>query len=373
MSNSKNISNTNKTISPSELRMWMQKNPESAFNEYKITQLLITQMKNQDKIALHMPTQTGLLVSYEPRVGSPFILFRCDIDALPNGTNESKTLDECKHLCGHDVHTSIMWGFLQSVLKSNVDKNILFLFQPGEESGDGARRILKSDILSKWEIEKCIALHVNDAYPIGSIASNDSTLFAASQEIDIILQGLQSHITLPEKGIDALKASVEFITRFQNSEKIEGTFLGIGKLNTGTTRNSISDTAQIFMTARANDKIKLQKLIQQIKDILSSIESNTGIKWSLKKGSSCPAVKNNKALFDHYYSVLSTQFPFINTKMVLAAEDFGYFSDKFPSFMFWLGTREINQKAVGLHHNDFHPSNNVIPLGIKAFQTILNS
>ena len=119
--------------------------------------------------------------------------------------------------------------------------------------------------------------------------------------------------------------------------------------------------------------LKLQRLIQQIQDILSSIESNTGIKWSLKKGSSCPAVKNNKALFEHYCSILSTQFPFINTKMVLAAEDFGYFSDKFPSFMFWLGTREMNQKAFGLHHNDFHPSNNVIPIGIKAFQTILNS
>ena len=359
-------------ISPIELRIWMQKNPELAFNEYKITQLLINQLKNQDKIALHTPTQTGLLVSYEPRVGSPFILFRCDIDALPNGTKESKTLDECKHLCGHDVHTSIMWGFLQSVLKSNVDKNILFLFQPGEESGDGARRILESDILSDWEIEKCIALHVNDAYPIGSIASNSNTLFATSQEIDIHFQGLQCHITLPEKGIDALRASIEFVSRFQKCERVEGTFLGIGKLESGSVRNSIPDKAQIFMTARASDKIQLQKLIQQIQNILASIEEEIGIKWSLKNGSHCPEVKNNNVLFEKYKRALSKDFSFVDTSMVWAAEDFGYFSETIPSFMFWLGTKEKNQEVVGLHHKNFHPSNKVIPLGIKAFQTILN-
>ena len=356
-------------IHPVELREWMHANPEPAFKEHRVTDLLEQELKDQSSIQCYRPLDTGLIACYQGHSSQPFTLLRADIDALPSRRHDQ--LECAEHLCGHDVHTAILWSVLQSVLKRRPKQNILFLFQPGEESGDGAKRILQTGILENWMIEKSFALHVNDLYPLGSIASNCSTLFSASQELDIVFEGMQSHITTPEKGIDAWKSCVLFQNLWEERTHIEETFLGIGRVEAGIARNIIPPQGKMVMTARASSITKLELMQEQIKDILCTISSTIGTKNFIEKGSSCPPVQNNKELYENAYKILHPRFPFKTAKIAWAAEDYGYFSSVYPSFMFWLGTLEPGKKTVGLHHQNFYPSHDSIHIGAQVIASLL--
>jgi N-acetyldiaminopimelate deacetylase len=358
-------------ISPTELRKWMHSNPEPAFRENKITHLLQQELSSIHSVKVFQPLETGLLVFYEGLKSFPCTLLRADIDALPMSTDNT-TVIKASHLCGHDVHTAILWGILQKVINTMPKKNILFLFQPGEESGDGAKQVLHTKILNQWSILNCLALHVHDKYPIGSIASNDTTLFAASQEIDILFQGKQGHITCPEKGIDAWKACIRFNSLWNQQEEKNDSFLGIGRVVAGVTRNSIPAEARMYITTRARTIEKLEEVLGKIQYIVHTIENDHGVKGTILKGSHCPPVQNHHELFTKSCDILQEKFPILHADMIWAAEDFGYFSANYPSFMFWLGTREQNSLEVGLHHTDFYPSDKTIQYGIQAFSLLLD-
>jgi N-acetyldiaminopimelate deacetylase len=349
----------------------MHSNPEPAFHENKITHLLLQELSSIPSVKTFQPLDTGLLVTYEGSKSLPYTLIRADIDALPI-SSDCPGIAKASHLCGHDVHTAILWGILKKVIDTMPEKNILFLFQPGEESGDGAKRLLDSKILDRWRIQNCFALHVHDKHPLGSIATNDTTLFAASQEIDILFHGKQGHITSPEKGIDAWKACVQFSSLWNQHEKSEDFFLGIGRVDAGVTRNSIPAEAAMYTTTRARTIKNLQELLEKIKDTVHTTENTIGVKGTIVKGSHCPPVQNNHELFEKSCGILQDAFPIIQTDMVWAAEDFGYFSSRYPCFMFWLGTREQNSHEVGLHHTDFYPSNKTIQHGMQAFSLLLD-
>jgi hypothetical protein len=136
------------------------------FNEFETTKLLEENLSKLDGIKIHKPLETGLVAEYKVNDG-PYLLFRADIDALPIKEEtgaEFASKNDCMHACGHDVHTSILYGFTEYVTKSKIDKNILFLFQPGEEAGGGAEKVIDSGILDKFNITNAFALHVTDEY-----------------------------------------------------------------------------------------------------------------------------------------------------------------------------------------------------------------
>jgi len=105
-------------LSPIQLRDKLHKTPELAFQEFKTTELIISSVKalpGSDELKIHTPFPTGVLFEYKVN-DAPFILFRADIDALPIKEEtevEFKSINDYMHACGHDVHTSILYSFLE--------------------------------------------------------------------------------------------------------------------------------------------------------------------------------------------------------------------------------------------------------------------
>src|ERR1035438_1672150 len=126
-------------LDPVELRHTLHKFPELMFEEFKTTETLIKNIEGMNDIKILRPLETGLIAEYKVNDGN-YYLFRADIDALPikeeTGVSFSSQ-NNLMHACGHDVHTSILYGLLQHVVINRINKNILFLFQPGEEGGGG--------------------------------------------------------------------------------------------------------------------------------------------------------------------------------------------------------------------------------------------
>jgi N-acetyldiaminopimelate deacetylase len=362
-------------LTPIELRHQLHKIPELMFKEFQTTSLLLDAINELPVIKIHRPLDTGLIVEYTVNNGD-YLLFRADIDALPikeeTGITFAST-NQNMHACGHDVHSSILYGFLNYVVESKINKNIIFIFQPAEEGGGGAEKIILSEILNQFNIKNAFALHVTDEYPVGTIASTAGVLFATALEINVEFIGKSAHIAFPEEGKNAFNALRIF---FDEADKIpvdktHPFLLGLGKIYSGTARNILPSSAFIEGTIRSLESYVSEELIIHLKNILKKIKDKTGVDFSFSKGSFYKEVLVDQDLFNNYYNVLSNIFKFIDCGYKMTGEDFGYFSHLYPSFMFWLGTS--TGERYGLHHPKFLPDDSIIGTGINAFKEILNN
>jgi N-acetyldiaminopimelate deacetylase len=327
-----------------------------------------------NNIDLFRPLETGLVAEYRVNDGG-YILFRADIDALPikeeTGISFSSK-NGCMHACGHDVHTSILYGLLRYVVENKINKNILFLFQPGEEGGGGAEKIINSGILNNYNIEKAFALHVTDEYKQGVIASTSGILFASSFEVDIEFLGKSAHVAFPENGNNAFEALMLFLRKVKELIKMEEEKIvfGYGKVNSGTVRNIIPAYAKIEATLRTLSRKKSEIFYDRINILLNDVEKETAVKSKISKGSLYTEVVVDKTLYERCRAILEGKFEFIDCGYKMTGEDFGFISKLYPSFMFWLGTRTGEQ--FGLHNPKFLPDDSIITTGIEIYKAILN-
>ena len=364
------------SLNPIELRHTLHKNPELSFNEIRTTQLLIDNIKGLDnfsKIKIHTPYKTGLLVEYKVNDGS-YILYRADIDALPikeENEIEFKSTNNCMHACGHDVHTSILYSFLTYVIKESINQNILFLFQPAEESGGGAMEFYKTGIFNSYNIENAFALHVTDEYEEGAVASTKGVLFASALEIDIHFIGISAHVAFPNEGKNAFNAMRKFLDKIdeQDEQSSEPFIFGIGVYNAGNVRNIAPGSAMLSGSIRGLSQQNVINYVENLKLILNKLKEETGVDSAIKLGAHYPEVIVDEKLYNGLSEKLSNKFKFIDCGYKMTGEDFGFFSQKFPSFMFWLGTSQ--GERFGLHNPRFLPSDSVIEKGRNVFKEIL--
>ena len=363
------------SLSPVELRHQMHQIPELMFQEYETTKLILANLEKIPNIKIHHPIETGLLVEYYNN-DKDYLLFRADIDALPIKEETGAAFasqNNCMHACGHDIHSSILYGFINYIVTEKIGKNILFLFQPAEEGGGGAKKIIETGVLNQFKISKAYALHVTDEYPAGAIASTPGILFASSLEVNIKFKGKSAHVAFPYEGINAFNALRLFLDAVDKIPKNieEPTLIGVGKISAGTVRNIVPSSAELEGTIRALTSEKALGYYDNLIQILEGIKKSTGADFEIEKGAHYNQVHVSPELYDKYLKVLSPKFKIIDCGYKMTGEDFGFFTDLYPSFMFWLGT--YNGKKFGLHHPKFLPDDSVIDLGIESYKLILNS
>ncbi|MGE5430298.1 MAG: amidohydrolase [Syntrophomonadaceae bacterium] len=360
-------------LTPIELRHALHQNPELMFHEFETTNILKRNLQEFNNIVIHQPLETGLVVEYTVNNGD-YILFRADIDALPIREDSGAAFsskNNYMHACGHDVHSSILYGFIKHVTESRPKRNMIFLFQPGEEGGGGAKKIIDSGILSRFNISRAFALHVTDEYSLGTIASTAGVLFASAYELDIIIHGKSAHVAFPENGInsfDALRMFLDEIQKELNSSD-EKIIFGYGRVESGTVRNIIPSYTKAECTIRALDSRKNEQFFKKIVSKLEELKDKTGVTWSIDHGSLYSEVIVDKELFSLMSEKLSKKHEFIDCGYKMTGEDFGFISHLYPSFMFWLGT--YTNKKYGLHTPKFLPEDSAIQSGIEILKDIL--
>lgn len=365
------------SITPIQLRHKLHQYPELAFEEFGTTKMIrqaIQSLENSDKLKIHSPMDTGLLVEHKVNDGD-YLLFRADIDALPikeENDIEFKSTNELMHACGHDVHTSILYSFLLDVLNKKPGHNILFLFQPAEEAGGGAMEFYNTGVFGHFEIKNAFALHVTDEYPVGTIASTPGTLFASALEIDIEFIGESSHVAFPKEGKNAFNALRKFLDKTdQLPEKFkENILLGIGKYSAGDVRNIAPGFAKLEGSIRGKSVDYVNDFLRLMESLLQEVKTQLGVDYNIVKGAHYPEVIVDKELYGKLQPVLSDNFKFIDCGMKMTGEDFGFYSQKWSSFMFWLGTSK--GERYGLHNPRFLPPDEVIEIGKNIFIRILS-
>ncbi len=307
------------------------------------------------------------------------VAFRADMDALPiteeTGAPYASLHEGCMHACGHDGHMAIMLGFARVLddyyrrgLKMNC--NALLLFQPAEETIDGALKICGTHLFDRYNIKAIFGLHLWPMLSKGEIASRPGPMMAKSTAVEVEIEGVSAHCGEPEKGRDALEAACKFVSdiyMFKTLFVKDRSVLKFGKIESGTVRNAISPHSRLDGTMRTFNEKTWNTLVEAMKSLGEELESTYGVTFKLDVSKSHPAVINNETL----YALVKPQLAPLNyvelRKPVMIAEDFSFFEQQMPGIFFFLGTGS----GIPLHSDNYDFDDTVLIDGVKLFDTLI--
>lgn len=338
--------------------------PELGFQEHKTQSFLLEWIDQLPQQYLSVVTwKTGILVKVSGSQAKFRVAYRADIDALPiqedTGVSFKSMHDGMMHACGHDVHMTIALGVLGHFAEHQPKDDIIFIFQPAEEGPGGALPMLKSEVFQAWRPDAIFALHVNPELPVGEIGIRPGILFANTSELFIDLVGKGGHAAFPHQANDMIVAGAHVITALQsivsrNVNPLDSAVVTIGCLTGGTKQNIIAERARLEGTIRtlSDDTMRLVK--GRIEQILQGAAEMFECTYELDYGANYHRVWNHERLTADFMSFTEDhRLATVNeVPVAMTGEDFGYFLQEIPGFLFWLGA----DTPYGLHHAKMLPS-----------------
>lgn len=358
--------------------------PELAMQEVQTHAYLekIIRQFDQTNLEITTPAQmpTALLVLVHGSAPKRTVGYRTDIDGLPvkeeTGLPFASTHPNVMHACGHDIHMSVALGTLSYFASHQPKDNLLFFFQPAEESLNGGKTAYEKNVFTgKWRPDEFYGLHDNPDLPVGAIGCRMGTLFAGTTEVDVDFYGKGGHAAFPQDANDMVVAASQFINQVQtivsrSVDPIEGGVITFGKFEAGTIRNVIAGQAHLEGTIRGLTQTMIEHIDQRIKEVANGIAQSyqATVEVKLNQGGYWP-VENNSALTKNFISYMkqAENVQFVETQPAMTGEDFGYLLAKFPGTMFWLGVEDASQ----LHSATLKPNLKAIQLGVSAITGFL--
>lgn len=369
-----------------QIRRDLHAMPELALNEVRTEAYLekVISGFNQAHLTVkHIADlPTALLVRVAGSHPKRTLGYRTDIDALPvsekTGLPFASKNPGVMHACGHDIHMTVALGVLSYFSEHQPTDNMIFFFQPAEESKNGGKLAYELGVFEgEWRPDEFYGLHDNPDLPAGAIGCRMGTLFAGTTEVNIDLEGKGGHAAYPQDANDMVVAAAQLIGQVQtiisrSIDPIEGGVITLGKMEAGTIRNVIAGHAHIEGTIRGLTQTMIQKIDQRLQEVGAGIAKsfNAQVTVTLNQGGYLP-VENDPELTRRFiaYMKQNDNVTFIETEPAMTGEDFGYLLSKIPGTMFWLGVEDDSQ----LHSATLNPDESAIAKVITGITGFLES
>lgn len=368
-----------------EIRRELHAHPETAFNEFQTTKMILDTL-SQLGIETHpLPESTGAVGLISGKGGEgPVIALRADIDALPmdqqnNVAYRSKN-PGCMHACGHDANTAIVLGVAKKIVESGFSETlkgkIKLLFQPAEEYISGARTMIDMGVLDNPKVDCVIAGHMTPDLPIGDVGLFKQIGYASSDTFHLKIEGKGGHGGRPEQCHDPIVAGAFFITQLQsiisrNVPPGEGAVLTVGQFLGGSAENIIPAVAELKGTLRAwSPKIR-EMVLGRMNDLISGLELSFSMKCSLTISDAVPVLINNDAVTRLLQQAACNTLgnPHVNAlDPIMGSEDFAFFTEVCPAAIIRLGCANQEKGIVHpLHSPFFDIDESVLGIGVEIF------
>jgi amidohydrolase len=365
-----------------EIRRHLHANPELSFEEFKTSGFVVSKLDEWGIAYRKGIAGTGIVADVEGAKPGKVIAFRADMDALPiqeqNDVPYRSTTEGKMHACGHDVHTASLLGAIKILtnLRNEFSGKIRFVFQPGEEKiPGGAKLMLEEGLFGNEEPELMIAQHVYPDMESGSTGFRPGVYMASSDEIYLRIIGKGGHAALPENLVDPVLISAQILTSLQQLVSRHAkpglpTVLSFGKVVANGAVNVIPDEVRLEGTFRTMNEAWRRKAHKLMEQMVINTARALGGEAEIEIRHGYPVLQNDVALTGRAASLASE---FLGSEKVheldirMTAEDFAYFSQRYPSCMFRLGVAKPGETCAPLHTSRFDVDETAIKHSIGLF------
>ena len=367
-----------------KIRRYLHKYPEISEKEYNTCKYIRNYLNNIG-IKNNVVGETGAVGTLIKDKDLPTVAIRAEIDALP--INEENTFEYksknngVMHACGHDGITAVVLG-LAKLLSENKDKlncNVKFIFEPAEEVGKGAKKLIEEKVLEDPKVDNMIIFHFANSDTIGmEIQKHISTATIGRVSINIL--GKSSHWGDAKEGIDAISISgkvLNIIDKMNNSLKDKGPFiLGIGMINGGVKNNIMADSVRLEGTLRAVGDDKFNYLLNYLEEKMKILSEESGAKIEVNLESKLPSVVNDYNLVQIGRKIGEDIFKerfVLGEKVYLAGDNAAYYFQKTPGIRMVFFAKKENEINYPLHNSKFDFNEDIFYYALSTiYQMVLS-
>ena len=363
-----------------EIRRALHRHPELAFEEERTAQIIIEELE-----------RLGIRYSYSGKGGAVIgrlceqheltVALRAEMDALPGAENTdlpfASSLEGKMHACGHDAHMAMVLGAAALLAESPPDGNVLFVFQPAEERGGGARVVLKSGALEG--VAAIFGGHVTHHYRVGEIMVAEGVITAQSDSFTVRVQGRGGHGARPHEATDAVVIAGMLITAIQTlvSREINPIYpsvVTIGRIEAGSAPNVIAENAVLegsIRTTLPEVRAHLHAGLERMATALGDLH-NAHISVAIESG--YPPVVNTsreaKISYRTAREVVGNSGLMSMDHPSMGSEDFSYYLEEIPGCYVRFGARLHEHEYIPLHSPEFDIDEEVLKVGASYFDAV---
>lgn len=367
------------------------KNPELSNREFRTSKVIAKHLESLGIEVTRNVGVNGVVGILKGNKKGKVVGLRADMDALPITENNDLPFmsinNGVMHACGHDSHMAILMATAEILSKNrDFDGTVKFIFQgaeegppPGEEGG--ARMMIKEGVLKNPDVDAIFGLHISSLLPMNKVYYKPKGFFASSSRFTIKVLGSQTHGGTPWLGIDPIVITAQIINSIQTiiSRESELTkepaVISFGKVEGGNRFNIIPSEVNLTGTIRSLDYGMRDYIKKRIIELSEGISSSYGGKAIVEIEDGADITYNDPYMMDKMLPSLRSSAG--NENVILSnaktiAEDYAYYLNEIPGFLFELGGYNTNEtrKAPPHHTPDFFIDDSSMLLGVKVMTNL---
>ena len=353
--------------------------PEESGQERKTQRYVLEALAPLKPDEIAPCADTGVRAVFRGDGSGRCVAFRADMDALciaeNTGRPDASEHPGHMHACGHDGHMACLLALARLVAEQRhaLRDHVVLLFQPAEEAGGGARRMIEAGALEDPKVNAIYALHMMPDLPTGAIGTCVGALMASAGEVDITIHGRAAHGAMPHQGADAVAAAAHLYTLLQTTvtrriNPLERVLITVGRLRAGERRNVIADRALLECTVRTFSNEVHAELLTYIQDDMRAVEAAFGVRCEMREPFGYPCLFNDEREVRRLAKAAGHSILQVTPKMT--AEDFSFFQREAPGAYCFCGCLDDTHSAP-LHNEKFDFDERALLYGVQLFHNLI--
>ncbi len=327
--------------------------------------------------------KTGVVGRLKVGDGKTSIGLRADTDALPVpeavDLPYKSQIEGKSHTCGHDAHTSMLLGAAEYLARTrNFNGTLNVIFQPAEETMAGAPAMIADGLFERFSVDVMFGMHNMPGLPVGKLHFTSGPIMAAVDNWEIVLTGVGSHGSMPEKSIDPLVAGAALVMSLQtivsrNVAPMDAAVVSVGAFLAGDAGNVIPQSATLRLSTRTRKPETREMVLGKIKSITKATAEAYNVSFEIKEGQPGAILINDEAHTQTCIEIARQRFGVEQVvtpgPTFMGSEDFAFYAQQVPAVYCFIG----NGNTPMVHHPmyRFDPSN--LPVGAAYWVAVAQS
>ncbi|MBU6259486.1 MAG: amidohydrolase [Burkholderiales bacterium] len=360
-----------------ELRRDIHRHPELAFDEHRTAAVVASKLESWGYAVERGVGGTGVVARLARGSGRRRLGLRADMDALPiteaSGAAWSSTYPGVMHACGHDGHTAMLLAAARHLAEQGRWDGVLqLIFQPAEEGGGGALRMIEDGLFERYPCDAVFAMHNMPGIPQGHLVLREGAAMASSDYATIELTGVGGHGAMPHLARDCVVAAASLVMALQtvvarNVDPLQAAVVTVGAVQAGQANNVIPATARLELSVRSLDRGVRALLEQRIRALAAAQAESFGVTAQVdwRRGYSVLVNTPAETAFARAVALelLGAERVNLQGPPLTGSEDFAFMLERVPGCYLLIGNGDGSDghRAGGcMVHNpgfDFHDAN----------------